>query len=62
MLTLQELAACINTNAHGVGAANDSNIDMGLGLFPALSMLNHSCRPNCVFACSGLACYSHVAV
>jgi hypothetical protein len=48
----QALAACINTNAHGVGAANGANTDLGVGLFPALSMLNHSCRPNCVFACA----------
>lgn len=50
---MQDLAAVINNNAHGVGAANSSNTDSALGLYPALSMLNHSCLPNCVFASRG---------
>ncbi|BDA42915.1 probable histone-lysine N-methyltransferase Smyd1 at C-terminar half [Coccomyxa sp. Obi] len=48
-----DLAAIINNNAHGVGAANSANTDSALGLYPALSMLNHSCLPNCVFASCG---------
>ena len=51
----QELAAVVNTNSHGAGAANSANTDRALGLWPALSMLNHSCRPNCVFAAHGAA-------
>ena len=51
---VQELAAIINANAHGSGAANSSNTDRGLGLYPALSMLNHSCRPNCAFVGNGI--------
>ncbi len=49
----QDLAAIINNNAHGVGAANTSNTDSALGVYPALSMLNHSCLPNSVFASCG---------
>ena len=55
-LRSQALAAIVNNNAHGTGVANSSNIDRGLGLWPAVSMLNHSCRPNCFFAWQGTAC------
>ena len=51
---LCNLAACVNTNAHAVFAPDSSNnADTGLGMFPALSMLNSSCRPNCSFYASG---------
>ena len=50
---MQELAAIINGNSHGCGVANDENIDLALGLFPALSMFNHSCLPNTCFAAPG---------
>ena len=58
----QDLAAIVNSNSHGAGAANSTNTDRALGLYPALSMLNHSCRPNCVFASIGAhALYSRAA-
>ena len=47
------MAGLVNNNAHGTGVANSSNIDRGLGMWPAVSMLNHSCRPNCFFAWQG---------
>ena len=50
----QELAAIINSNSHGIGAAlGETGMDCALGIFPALSMLNHSCRPNCNFVSQG---------
>lgn len=56
----EELAASaprLNVNAHGLGAHlhtdGSSNSDLAVGLFPMLSMLNHSCRPNCAFVCGG---------
>lgn len=51
----QAMAGLVNNNAHGTGLANSSNIDSGLGMWPAVSMLNHSCRPNCFFAWQGAA-------
>ena len=57
---VQELAAIINANAHGSGPANSSNTDRGLGLYPALSMLNHSCRPNCAFVGNGRLLHTDV--
>ena len=50
---MQALAALVNNNSHGTGGANSSNTDRGFGLYPALSMFNHSCRPNCIFASKG---------
>jgi hypothetical protein len=47
--TLQQLhflAACINANAHATGHQEDTNSETGLGLYPVLSMFNHSCVPN----------------
>ncbi len=43
---LQFLAACINANAHATGHQEDTNSETGLGLYPVLSMFNHSCVPN----------------
>lgn len=50
---LQELAAAVNTNSHGLGCVGTENTDLTLGLFPALSMFNHSCDPNCCFSGTG---------
>lgn len=45
---LAEAAPRLNVNSHGVGAHmhadGSSNSDLAVGLFPMLSMLNHSCR------------------
>lgn len=43
---LQSLAACINANAHATGHKADTNSATGLGMYPVLSMFNHSCNPN----------------
>eukprot|EP00743_Colponemidia_sp_Colp-15_P008128 GILK01008812.1.p1 GENE.GILK01008812.1~~GILK01008812.1.p1 ORF type:complete len:570 (+),score=84.96 GILK01008812.1:38-1711(+) len=46
------LACRININAHGlVDIDGDSNTNIGLGLFPFVAMLNHSCEPNAVYIC-----------
>lgn len=50
---LEFLAALINANAHGMGAQGLHNTDIAIGIFPFVSMLNHSCRPNCCFASEG---------
>ena len=50
---LLQLACIVNNNSHGVGAAQAGNRDVAFAMFPALSMLNHSCRPNCVYANRG---------
>ena len=50
---LLHLAAVVNSNSHGVGAQGQQNTDLGVGLFPATAMLNHSCRPNCAYMVAG---------
>jgi SET and MYND domain-containing protein len=51
---LARLAAVVNGNAHGLGAHRHadgtSGADVAAGLFPFLSMFNHSCAPRAVFA------------
>ncbi|CAI7804248.1 unnamed protein product, partial [Closterium sp. NIES-54] len=51
--TLQRWAAVLGNNVHGMGAHGPLNTDIAVGLFPFVSMLNHSCRPNCCFASQG---------
>ena len=41
---LEYLAALINANAHGMGAQGLHNTDIAIGIFPFVSMMNHSCR------------------
>ncbi len=50
---LQLLAACINANAHATGHQEDTNSELGLGMYPVLSMFNHSCRPNLAHSSMG---------
>lgn len=50
---LRRFAAAVNGNAHGVGASAGSNTDQGFGMFPGLSMLNHSCAPSCCYVSRG---------
>ena len=50
---LQSLAACINANAHASGHQADTNSETGLGLYPVLSMFNHSCNPNLAHSSTG---------
>lgn len=48
-LELVKLACQINSNSHGISDPNSSeNSTIAIGLFPLVSMGNHSCRPNCV--------------
>ncbi|KAL0049888.1 hypothetical protein WJX82_000076 [Trebouxia sp. C0006] len=58
--TLQQLhflAACINANAHATGHQEDTNSETGLGLYPVLSMFNHSCVPNLAHSSVGTVQY-----
>eukprot|EP00250_Pteridium_aquilinum_P002084 c12288_g1_i1 orf=48-1733(+) len=54
---MEYLAALINANAHGMGAQGLHNTDIAIGIFPFVSMLNHSCRPNCCFFSDGNVMY-----
>lgn len=40
---LEMLAMLVNKNAHCMGAEGIQNRDVALGIFPFVSMLNHSC-------------------
>lgn len=44
---LVEFAQCINANAHAIMSAS---IPLGFGMFPLVAMLNHSCKPNCMYS------------
>lgn len=48
-----ELACRVNVNAHGFGDDLKPNSVVGVGLFPLVAMVNHSCRPNCTFVYYG---------
>jgi len=53
---LASLAALLNGNAHGLGGdAAGGGADCAVGLFPYLSMFNHSCAPNAAFAAASPA-------
>ncbi|KAL2643571.1 hypothetical protein R1flu_011158 [Riccia fluitans] len=56
---LENFAALVNTNSHGMGAhgAGYRNADVAVGIFPFVSMLSHSCRPNCCFSSEGRVMY-----
>lgn len=50
---LQCLAACVNANAHATGHQTDTNSNTALGMYPVLSMFNHSCNPNLAHSSRG---------
>jgi len=43
------LACLVNVNSHGIGSGRSFNHMRGMGIFPLLACLNHSCRPNCAY-------------
>eukprot|EP00761_Pharyngomonas_kirbyi_P001262 gb/GECH01001265.1/.p1 GENE.gb/GECH01001265.1/~~gb/GECH01001265.1/.p1 ORF type:complete len:878 (+),score=203.99 gb/GECH01001265.1/:1-2634(+) len=51
---LVTIARVVNVNAHGINGASGHNVgDVAVGLFPKVSLCNHSCFPNCVFLKKG---------
>ena len=56
------LAAAVNTNAHGILSGGGSGHAVGLGLFPLVALLNHSCDPNMAFEYQFAAAAPHMAV
>ena len=40
--------ARLNANSYGLQEYSGRDGALGVGLFPAAAMLNHSCAPNCV--------------
>lgn len=47
--TIVKLFCIIFVNAHGI-CPSDSDHDVGIGLYPLVSMISHDCRPNCCFS------------
>ena len=42
-----EVAGRVNENSHALGSVDNPDAVRTIGMFPTVSLLNHSCRPNC---------------